>query len=259
MPIQSDEQLSLVEHLDELRKRITWSLVALAVGIVVAFIFNGLVFDLLLAPLPPTTTQITTFSPAEPFMVTLKVCAVFGAILASPYLIYQFWAFVGPGFTSTERRHFVPVVVVSSALFLLGVAIGYVLVLPRALEALLGINPSAAFQIELRANDYFTFVAMFLLAFGVVFELPVILVLLAKVGVIDDRFLRKNRRFAILIGAIAAALLTPSPDAFSMLAMFVPLLVLYEISIWLAKLVQPKRDDETAGEHPEGEAPPARA
>ena len=259
MPIQPDEQLSLVEHLDELRKRITWSLVVLALGVVVAFIFNGVVFDLLLAPLPPETTQITTFSPAEPFMVTLKVCAVFGAILASPYLIYQFWAFVGPGFTSTERRHFYPVVATCTVLFLLGVTIGYLLVLPRALEALLGINPSEAFQIELRANDYFTFVAMFILAFGLVFELPVVLVLLAKVGVIDDRFLRKNRRFAILIGAIAAALLTPSPDAFSMLAMFLPLLILYEISIWLARLVQPKKEDEAAGERSEGKAPPATA
>lgn len=259
MPVRPDEQLSLVDHLDELRRRITWSLAALALAIVVAFVFNGVVFDLLLAPLPQSTTQITTFSPAEPFMVTLKVCAVFGAILVSPYLIYHFWAFVGPGFTSTERRHFVPVVVTCSVLFLLGVVIGYVLVLPRALQALLGINPSAAFQIELRANDYFTFVAMFLLAFGVVFEIPVVLVLLAKVGVIDDRFLRKNRRFAILIGAIGAAFLTPSPDAFSMLAMFIPLIALYEVSIWLAKLVQPKREAETGGEHSESEARPAPA
>ncbi len=259
MPIQPDQQLSLVDHLDELRKRLTLGIAALVVGIVVAFIFNGVVFDLLLRPLPPGTAQITTFSPAEPFMVTLKICAVAGAILASPYLIFQFWAFVGPGFTSTERRHFYPVVVSSAVLFLLGIAIGYLLILPRALGALLGINPSEAFQIELRANDYFTFVAMFLLAFGVVFELPVILVLLAKVGVIDDRFLRKNRRFAILIGAIAAALLTPSPDAFSMLAMFIPLLMLYEISIWLARLVQPKREDEGAAEQSESKAPPAPA
>ena len=242
-----------------LRKRLTLGIAALGMGVVVAFIFNGLVFDLLLRPLPAGTTQITTFSPAEPFMVTLKVSAVAGAILASPFLIYQFWAFVGPGFTSTERRHFYPVVVSCTVLFLLGIAIGYLLVLPRALDALLGINPSEAFQIELRANDYFTFVAMFLLAFGIVFELPVILVLLAKVGVVDDRFLRKNRRFAILIGAIAAALLTPSPDAFSMLAMFIPLLALYEISIWLARLVQPRRDVEAAGEDPGSEAPPATA
>jgi sec-independent protein translocase protein TatC len=259
MPIQPDQQLTLVEHLDELRKRLTLGIAALVVGIVIAFIFNGVVFTLLLRPLPPETAQITTFSPAEPFMVTLKICAVAGAIIASPFLIYQFWAFVGPGFTSTERRHFYPVVISCSVLFLAGIAIGYLIVLPNALGALLGINPSQAFQVELRANDYFTFVAMFLFAFGLVFELPVILVLLAKVGVVDDRFLRKNRRFAILIGAIAAALLTPSPDAFSMLAMFIPLLGLYEISIWLAKLVQPKREGVVAEEHSEGKAPPAPA
>jgi sec-independent protein translocase protein TatC len=259
MPIKQDEQLTLIEHLDELRKRLTWAIIAVVVGILLAFYFNGVVFDLLLGPLPAHTAQLTTFSPAEPFMVTLKVCAVAGAIMASPYLIYQFWAFVGPGFTSTERKNFYPVVIACSVLFLTGVAIGYWLVLPRALGALLGINPDGAFNVELRANDYFTFVAMFLLAFGVVFELPVVLVLLAKVGVIDDRFLRKNRRYAVLIGAIGAAFLTPSPDAFSMLAMFIPLLALYEISIWLAKLVQPKREADATGEDSSEDAPPATA
>ena len=137
-----------------------------------------------------------------------------------------------------------------AALFLGGVVFGYLIVLPRGLQFLLGFS-SGYFNVQNRASDYFTFVALFILAFGLVFEMPVVLVLLAKVGVIDDRFLRKHRRYAVLIMAVAAAFITPSQDAFSMLAMFIPLLVLYEISIWLAKLVQPKRVARPSGEEPD--------
>ena len=172
-------------------------------------------------------------------MVSLKVWVIAGVIMVSPYLIYQFWAFVGPAFTASEKRYFVPVVAACSVLFLGGVTFAYVVVLPRGLSFLLTFNDEY-FNVQNRASDYFTFVALFLLAFGLTFEMPVVLVLLAKVGVVDDRFLRKNRRYAILIEALLAAILTPSQDAFSMLALFVPLVVLYEISIVLARVVQPK-------------------
>jgi sec-independent protein translocase protein TatC len=118
---------------------------------------------------------------------------------------------------------------------------GYLIVLPKGLQFLLGFN-SGSFNVQNRASDYFTFVAIFVLAFGLVFELPVVLVLLAKVGVIDDKFLKKHRRWAIVILAIVAAVITPSQDAFSMLAMFIPLVVLYEISIPLARMVAPKKE-----------------
>ena len=254
MPIDPAAQLTLVEHLDELRKRLFWSVVALALGIAGAAVFNDAVFDLLLRPLPAGKEQITTFSPAEPFMVSLKVWLIVGVIAASPYLIYHFWAFVGPAFSTTEKRYFVPVVVACAALFLGGVAFAYLLVLPRGLAFLLDFN-SEYFNVQNRASDYFTFVALFLLSFGLTFEMPVVLVLLAKVGVVDDKFLRKNRRYAILLSAVAAAFLTPSQDAFSMLALFVPLLVLYEISIVLSRFVQPKGEAEAAAKEG-GRKPP---
>jgi len=247
MPIPADQQLSLGEHLDELRKRIFASLIALAVAVVVAIVFDDLLFDLLLRPLPPGLERITTFSPAEPFMVSLKVWVIAGVIMVSPYLIYQFWAFVGPAFTASEKRYFVPVVGACSFLFLGGVTFAYVVVLPRGLSFLLTFNDEY-FNVQNRASDYFSFVALFLLAFGLTFEMPVVLVLLAKVGVVDDRFLRKNRRYAILIEAFLAAILTPSQDAFSMLALFVPLVVLYEISIVLARVVQPKGEGRGGAE-----------
>lgn len=255
MPISPDDRLSLLEHLDELRKRLFRCILAVTVGVLVAAIFNSFVFEALLWPLrqvkglEPAAYQITTFSPAEPFMVSLKVWVAGGLIMASPILIWQLWAFLAPAFTPTEKRYFYPVVFASTALFLGGIALAYFLVLPRGLGFLLNFS-SGFFNVQNRASDYFTFMALFILAFGVVFELPVVLVLLAKVGVIDDRFLSKNRRYAVLALAFSAAIITPSQDAFSMLAMFVPLYVLYEVSILLARLVQPKREEAASAKEP---------
>ena len=252
MSVNVDDRFTLFEHLDELRKRLMWAIVALALGVVVAAVFNGLVFDLLLYPLKqvrgldPAAYKLTTFSPAEPFMTSLKIWVVVGIMLAAPFLIWQMWAYLGPAFTSTEKRYFYPVVIATTALFLGGVVFGYLVVLPKGLQFLLGFG-SGNFNIQNRASDYFTFVALFVLAFGAVFEMPVVLVLLAKVGVLDDKFLRKYRRHAILINAVVAAVITPSQDAFSMLAMFIPLVILYEISIPLARLVQPKREAAAGG------------
>jgi len=266
MPVDPDERLTLFEHLDELRRRIMWAVLALAVGVLVAAIFNGRLFDLLLWPLsqvpnlPAASYKLTTFSPAEPFMTSLKVWVVAGIIAASPFLIWQLWAYVGPAFSSTEKKYFYPVVLSTTLLFLFGVAFSYLIVLPAGLRWLLGFN-SGNFNVQNRASDYFTFVALFILAFGAVFELPVILVLLAKVGVIDDRFLKKYRRWAIVICAIVAAVITPSQDAFSMLAMFFPLVFLYEVSIPIARMVQPKKvkvvhHEEVEDEEPPDEGPP---
>ena len=266
MALTAEDRLTLLEHLDELRKRLFVGILAVTVGVLVAAIFNGFMFEALLYPLrqvsglPESATKITTFSPAEPFMVSLKVWVVGGLILAAPILIWQLWAFLAPAFTEGEKRYFYPVVFASSALFFCGILLAYFLVLPRGLSFLLTFS-AGYFNVQLRASDYFTFMALFILAFGVVFELPVILVLLAKVGVIDDKFLRKNRRWAVLVLAFAAAVITPSQDAFSMLAMFVPLFVLYEASIIIARFVQPKGEsapaveDSTGGDDSASRAP----
>jgi sec-independent protein translocase protein TatC len=267
--LSHDERLGLFDHLDELRRRLFVCLIAMTVGVLIAAFFNSYLFDALLYPirsipgLPETARSITTFSPSEPFMVSLKVWVVGGLILASPVLIYELWAFLAPAFTAQEKRYFYPVVFSSTVLFLGGCALAYFLVLPKGLSFLLTFS-AGFFNVQLRASDYFTFMALFILAFGVVFELPVILVLLAKVGVIDDRFLKKNRRWAVLIMAFAAAVITPSQDAFSMLAMFVPLYVLYEVSIVVARFVQPRegvgvRDGHDPDDDPDDGTLPATA
>ncbi len=260
MPLETDEKLTLFEHLDELRRRAFVAAAAIAVGVVVAAIFNSFVFKVLLWPLnqvhglPATAYKITTFSPAEPFMVSLKVWLVAGIVLASPVLIWEFWAFVGPAFSPREKRYFYPIVGATTGLFLGGVMLAYFVVLPKGLQWLLGFG-AGNFNIQNRASDYFTFVALFVLAFGAVFELPVILVLLARVGVIDDKFLRRHRSYAIVILAVVSAVITPSQDAFSMLAMLIPLVILYEVSIHLSRLVQPKKQVVVPAEAPGDDTP----
>jgi len=237
---RSDERLTLVEHLDELRRRLFYSVLSLVAGMILAAVFNDQVFDLLLAPLPPELTGITTLSPTEPFMVSFAVWLYSGVILASPFLIYQFWAFVGPAFTPGEKRHIYPVAAVCAVLFLGGVVFGYLLVLPRGLDVLMNWN-AEFFNVQTRAREYLTFVAWFLVAFGACFELPVILVGLVKIGVIERITLKKKRKYAILIMAAVAAIATPSQDVFSMLAMFIPLLILYEAAIIVARFFEPQR------------------
>ena len=244
MVVGHDDRMTLIEHLDELRSRIVVGAFALVGGVIVAIIFNRVVFSLLLRPLdqikvPESARKITTFSPAEPFMVSFKVWAYVGVILASPIIIYEFWAFVGPAFAPTEKKYLYPIVAACSGLFLFGVVFGYLFVLPKGLAWLLGFNDSY-FNVQNRAGDYFTFTATFLLAFGLVFELPLIIVLATRVGVVNTKWLKRNRKYAVLVLAVLAAVATPSPDAFSMLAMLIPLLVLFEVSIIVARFVEPK-------------------
>jgi sec-independent protein translocase protein TatC len=245
MVVGRDDRLTLIEHLDELRSRLIVCAFGLVAGVVVAIVFNKLVFHLLLRPLdqlnvPESARRITTFSPAEPFMVSLKVWAYVGVILACPVIIYEFWAFVGPAFAPAEKKYLYPIVAACTGLFLFGVVFGYLLVLPKGLSWLLSFNGSY-FNVQNRASDYFTFAATFLLAFGLVFELPVIIVLAARLGIVDTKWLRRNRKYAILVMAVVAAVATPSQYAFSMIAMLVPLLILYEVSIIVARFVEPKR------------------
>jgi len=238
-----DERVTLVEHLDELRRRIIITAIALGVGVVVAAVLNDQVFALLQHPimiLPNVPHKITTFGPAEPFMVSLKVWAYVGVILASPVVIYEFWAFVGPAFTPASRRMLVMVAAVCFGLFMFGVVFGYLIVLPKGLGWLLGFN-SQYFNTQLRASEYFSFVAWFLVAFGAVFEMPVAIIAAVRIGVVKTSFLRKHWRYAIVINAVIAMVATPSQDAFSFIAMFIPLEILYELSVVIARVMERRR------------------
>lgn len=243
--------MSLIEHLDELRTRIIISLIAFLVGFVICFIFRSYLLDLLVTPLGDR--KLLTLSPTESFMAVFKVSAYCGLILASPVIIYQIWAFVAPALKSKEKKIVVVASIFTSILFLVGVAFAWVFVLPRVLDFLLNYEGDF-FDQQIQANRYFSFVSLFLLGFGIIFETPVMILTLVRMGVVDAQQLGKNRKYALLIGCVVSAVLTP-PDIFSMLAMVIPFVLLYEASIHLSRLVQKRRhkqqDSEIVDEGPD--------
>lgn len=234
--------MSLIGHLEELRKRIIISVVALVVGMGICFIFKSRLLEFMISPLGDK--KLITLSPTESFMTVFKVAGYAGMIIASPVIIYQIWAFMAPGLKTKEKRVVVLATIFTTFLFLAGCAFAWWLVLPKGLGFLLSYEDNI-FNQQVQASKYFTFVAFFLLGFGLIFELPAMILTLVRVGIVDTKTLRKNRKYAILIGSIASAALTPGQDLFSMLAMAIPFVLLFEISLILSRFVKrPQRGQD---------------
>ena len=232
-----EKKLPLTSHLQELRKRLVVSFIAVGVGFVLCYAFAQNLFDILAAPLikmmPPGGSLIFT-SVAEAFFTYMKVAFIAGLVLASPIVLFQVWAFVAPGLYRHEKRYVVPFVLAGSVAFAAGILFGYLVALPVGFRFLLGyatdfIKPMPSIK------EYLSFSIKFLLAFGLVFEFPVVLVLLARIGVIDAKMLARQRKYAILLIFIFAAVMTP-PDLVSQVMMAVPLMGLFELSILLSRL-----------------------
>lgn len=233
--------MSLFGHLGELRRRITYIAIVVVVCVIAAFIEKKWVFWVLLRPLENTQVdELTTLGVTEAFMQVLKVSVYAGLIVSLPFILYQFWAFIMPALYENEKRSVVPYVVFTTALFLAGVAFGYFIVLPVGLRFMIGYGGDIFNQL-LQAERYINFVSMFLLAFGVVFELPLVMMLLAWAGLVDHVKMRKVRKYAILVEAVVAMVFTPSQDPLSMALMLIPLILLYEFGIWLSRLAAKRR------------------
>jgi sec-independent protein translocase protein TatC len=240
--------MTLVEHLEELRQRIIISMIAIAGGAVVGWFLYGPVLDLILNPycdywktIDPKlrinqTCSLFFMEPLGAMIVKLKVVVFIGLVVALPVLLYQFWSFIVPGLTRRERRMAVPFVTSSVLLFALGALFAYV-TLPKGLNFLLGFAGSNFVPI-LTGDRFITFVILVAVAFGVAFEFPVLLVFLELVGVLSTAKLRKWRRFSILGIAIFAAIITPSSDPYTMLAMTVPMCLFYEAAIIVGRLMK---------------------
>ena len=240
--------MSLVEHLTELRRRLIVSLSALVVGGVVGWFLYDPVIDLLTEPycdylqtVPPDlrATQecaLSFFGALEPALIKLKLVLFLGLFIALPVVLYQLWAFVVPGLTRRERRLAIPFVLSSVFLFALGAAFAY-WTLPKALSFLLGFAGDQ-FAPLLAGDKFLSFVMVVALSFGLAFELPVALVFLVVAGVLSTAQLRRWRRSAILFIAIFAAVITPSSDPFTMLAMTIPMVLFYEAAILVGRLMK---------------------
>jgi sec-independent protein translocase protein TatC len=233
-----EKKLPLTAHLQELRKRLILSFIAVGVGFVFCYAFADSIFNVLASPLikvMPAGGSLIFTSVAEAFFTYMKVAFIAGLILTSPFVLYQIWAFVAPGLYQKEKKYVVPFVLGGSLFFALGVLFGYFIAIPIGFKFLLSyatdfIKPMPSMK------EYLSFSIKFLLAFGLVFEFPVVLVLLARIGVIDAKMLARRRKYAILLIFIFAAAVTPSPDLVSQVLMALPLIGLYELSILLSKI-----------------------
>ena len=232
----ADSKMTLVEHLDELRRRLLVSAAAVAICSALAFWKIQLILSLLMFP---SVDHLNFFSPAEAFLEYCKLAFFTGLFAASPLVLYQVWAFVSGGLTQKERRVVLYALPFSLTLFLAGAVFAYFFVLPWALKFLIDFAGPNVYPI-LSISKYLSFVVMMLLSFGIVFELPVAVMVLSKLGIVTPSFLGRNRKFAAVIIFIAAAVITPTPDAFTQCLMAVPMLFLYELSIWISKLVYKK-------------------
>ncbi len=228
----ADEKLSFFAHLEELRKRIIWSVVAIGLGFVVTFNFSERIIDFLSGPLGRKLNYLTL---TEPFWTNMKVALVTGLLLALPVVLYQVWAFIAPGLLPHERKFATPFVILSTVFFAIGVAFCLRYVIPFAIKFLLSYKTGNLTPF-ITLGTYIDFVLKFSLGFGLVFELPLAITVAAKLGLVTPQFLSRNRKYAILINAIAAAVITPTPDAFNMMLMLIPLQLLYELGIVSARI-----------------------
>ena len=230
-PLGHEDRLTLVEHLDELRTRIVIAVFAFVAALILCFWQNHLLLDIINDPLPKHQTPIT-LSPTEPFTTTLTVSAYAAILIALPVVLYQLYAFVLPAFSPTEKKVAVPLLLMVPFLFIAGAVFAYFVVVPAALKFLLNFNDTQ-FNTQIRARDYYSFVLLTLLSAGIVFQVPVGILGLTRLGIVTPKKLKHNRRYAYLGCAVVAAAL-PGVDPVSMLIEMVPLVLLYELSILLA-------------------------
>jgi len=243
--MNEEGKLPFTGHLDELRKRLITCFIAIGIGFVASYAFKDKLFSILVDPLVSVMeagdTLIFTGLP-EAFFTYLKVALLSGIMLAAPVIIYQFWMFVTPGLYKKERRILIPIVILSSVFFIGGSLFGYFIVFPWGFKFFLGFATETIRPLP-SMKEYLSFSAKLLLAFGLVFELPLVLTFLARIGIVSVDFLKKNRKYALLLFFVGAAILTP-PDVVTQIMMALPLMLLYEISIIGAKVFGKKKPEE---------------
>ena len=249
-----DQQMTLVEHLDELRNRIIVSVAVLAVACGLCFWQNHLLIQIANQPLPGGVKPIT-LGVTEPFMTTLKLSIYAGILISLPVLLYQGYAFLLPALKPTERRVVLPFLLLIPVLFLMGVVFSYFVVVPAALKFLLNFNQSE-FNIQVRASEYYSFFILTLAALGLVFQVPMGILALTRLGIVTPQQLSHNRRYAYLILAIVAMLL-PGTDPVTMLVELAPLLALFEFSLILARILGTPAERAASPPEPEPPASPA--
>ena len=235
--MDDEKKIPFTGHLEELRRRLIVCFVAVGIGFVLSYGFKEKLFQILTQPLigvMQTGDKLIFTGLPEAFFTYLKVAFLSGIILAAPIIFYEFWVFVAPGLYNKEKRLMVPIVFLSTLFFVGGSFFGYFIVFPYGFKFFLGFASEIIRPLP-SMREYLSFASKLLLAFGVVFELPLVITFLAKLGMVSVSFLKKNRKYALLLFFVGAAILTP-PDVVTQIMMALPLMVLYEISIVGAKI-----------------------
>lgn len=239
-----NDRQPFLSHLEELRKRLIHCAIAVGVGFAGSYAFAEQLFVILVTPLKavlPDGEQLIFTHLPEMFFTYIKTSLVSGILLASPFIFYQLWLFIAPGLYKNEKRYVLPFVIISTILFTCGALFGYFVVFPFGFKFFIGFSSEYVRALP-SVQQYFSFALKLLFAFGVVFELPVVIFFLTKMGIVTPETLKKKRKYAIMGTFVVGAILTP-PDVITQCMMAVPLIVLYEIGILVSKLARKKKDD----------------
>jgi sec-independent protein translocase protein TatC len=250
-PTEEEQQelhghMSFLDHLEELRKRIINSLIGIGIALGASWWAADYLFRLVSRPIVAAGVQLNMTKPTEGFNLELKLAVLAAVFLAAPYILAQVWLFIAPGLYKHERRYALPFIVFSSLLFVVGGLFGYFIAFPFAVEFLIGWGKNMGLTTIISASEYFDLFVMVELGLGVVFEIPALIFILARMGLVTAGFLLRNTRYAILIAFVIAAIITPTTDVANMLVMAAPMILLYLLGIVVAFLFGKKRRTEAA-------------
>ena len=252
----SDKETNFISHLTELRQRLINSLIFLAVLFIICYFFSDHIYGFLVDPYAEAVKddgverRLIFTALQETFLTYLKVSFFAAFFATSPFILIQIWKFIAPGLYKHEKKAIMPYLVLTPILFLLGGMLVYYLIMPLAIKFFLsfesvGLNTSLPIQLEAKVNEYLSLVMKLIFAFGISFQLPVVLSLLARIGIVDSQFLKERRKYVVIIIFATAALLTP-PDPITQIGLAIPLLILYELSILSVKVTEKNRDKDNA-------------
>ncbi len=239
----TDAKLSFTDHLEELRKRLINCLIAIGIGFGISYYFAENIFKFISAPLQQILPQGSNFiftGLTDAFFTYMKLSFYTGIFFASPVILHQVWRFVAPGLYENEKRYAIPFIFFGTLLFIIGIAFGYYIVFPVAFKFFVSYTTDSI-KILPSLKEYLSFSCTFLLAFGVIFEIPIFLFFLERIGIVKEKQLRSNRKYAILIAFILGAVLTPTPDVVNQTLMAGPIIILFEISLVMIKLFGKKK------------------
>jgi sec-independent protein translocase protein TatC len=249
----SDERMPLISHLEELRRKLIIAAVSWLVAFLACYAYAEQLFALIAEPVRqalPEGTSLVFITATEPFFTYLKIAALAGLLIALPVIFWQIWSFIAPGLYKNEKHYVIPFVIASTLCFVAGTFFGFSFVFPMVFKVLIEFGTGGGeLSAMLSMGSYLSLSSKLLLAFGLVFELPVVIFFLARLGIVDHKMLARNRKFALLAAFLIGAMLTP-PDVFSQAALAIPFIVLYEVGIIVARLFG-KRRDPAEDEEPE--------